>query len=45
MKTYITTIKKDDGDYAGPRIHAYSWLEAEGIIARLEGVILDGELG
>ena len=44
MKTFITEIHKPDGLYEGPRVRALSWFEAEGIVARLEGVTLSGEL-
>ena len=44
MKTYITEIRKEGGEYEGPTIRAYSWLEAEGIAGRLNGVTLVGEL-
>ena len=44
MKTYITSFFREDIEYTGTRISAYSWLEAEGIVGRLDGVILLGVL-
>lgn len=43
MQTFITEITKEDGKYAGPRINALSWEEAE-TLAQQQGVILVGVL-
>ena len=44
LKKFITETNGTDGPHEGPRVHACTLLEAEGIVARLEGVTLLGEI-